>query len=234
MKIGIMQAYFLPYIGYWQLMNTVDAYVLYDNIKFTKKGWIHRNRLLINNKDEMVSLPLKKDSDYLDINQRQLSDNRDEQINKYLRKIAQSYRKAPQFEEVYPLIQKIFSYSEINLFNFVFNSILLIKDYLNIETPIIKSSDLILNHKDFKGEVKVLEIVKELKGTIYLNAFGGKELYSKDSFSNEQIKLEFLQSTNTSYKQFKNDFTPWLSIIDVMMFLDKNHVLDELNKFKLI
>lgn len=233
MKIAIMQPYFLPYIGYWQLMNVVDTYVIYDNIKFSKKGWIHRNRLLLNNKDEMVSLPLKKDSDYLDINQRKLSDGRDDQINKYLRKIEQNYRKAPQFNIVYPLIEKIFLSSETNLFDFVFNSILIIKDYLNIRTSIIKSSDLVICHNDFKGEAKVLEIVKELKGTNYINAIGGRELYNKDSFSANKIKLEFLESEQTTYKQFKNDFIPWLSIIDVMMFLDKKFVIKELNKFKL-
>jgi len=63
-KVAIMQPYFLPYIGYWQLINAVDKFVVYDNIEYTKKGWINRNRFLQNGKDELFTIPLKKDSDY--------------------------------------------------------------------------------------------------------------------------------------------------------------------------
>jgi len=74
MKIAIMQPYFFPYIGYFQLVNSVDEFVIYDNIQFTKKGWINRNRILVNQNEDYISLPLKKDSDYLNVNQRFLSD----------------------------------------------------------------------------------------------------------------------------------------------------------------
>jgi len=73
MKIGIMQPYFLPYIGYFQLIKSVDVFVIYDNIKYTKKGWINRNRMLQNGKDVIFSLPLKNDSDYLDVCERELA-----------------------------------------------------------------------------------------------------------------------------------------------------------------
>jgi NADPH-dependent glutamate synthase beta subunit-like oxidoreductase len=73
MKLAIMQPYFLPYIGYFQLIATVDRFIVYDNIKYTKKGWINRNRFLQNGKDATFSLPLKKDSDSLDICERELA-----------------------------------------------------------------------------------------------------------------------------------------------------------------
>lgn len=73
-NIAVMQPYFVPYIGYFQLLKAVDIFVVYDNIQFSKKGWIHRNRVLSNNKDVWISIPLKKDSDFLDINERFLSD----------------------------------------------------------------------------------------------------------------------------------------------------------------
>ena len=61
MKLAIMQPYFLPYIGYFQLISAVDVFVVYDNIKYTKKGWINRNRIIQNGRDGVFSLPLKKD-----------------------------------------------------------------------------------------------------------------------------------------------------------------------------
>ncbi|WP_272927898.1 WbqC family protein [Pectobacterium carotovorum] len=83
-KYAVMQPYFFPYIGYFQLMAEVDVFVVYDNIKYTKKGWINRNRILLNGKDSTFSLPLKKDSDFLDVKDRVLSEtfNRDDLINK--------------------------------------------------------------------------------------------------------------------------------------------------------
>jgi hypothetical protein len=73
MKLAVMQPYFLPYLGYWQLMNMADTFVVYDNIQFSKRGWFHRNRLLLNKKEEMFTIPLKKDSDFLNINERFIS-----------------------------------------------------------------------------------------------------------------------------------------------------------------
>ena len=67
MRLAIMQPYFFPYIGYFQLIAAVDQFIVYDNIKYTKKGWINRNRMLQNGKDVMFSLPLKSDSDFLDV-----------------------------------------------------------------------------------------------------------------------------------------------------------------------
>ena len=92
MKLAIMQPYIFPYIGYFQLINAVDKFVVYDNIKFTKKGWVNRNRILVNGKDEYITLPLKKDSDFLNILQRVLSDTFNEERNKILRKIKASYK----------------------------------------------------------------------------------------------------------------------------------------------
>ena len=77
MKLAIMQPYFMPYIGYFQLINAVDVFVVYDNIKFIKKGWFHRNRILVNGRDKMFSVPIKKDSDYLYVVQRELADSFD-------------------------------------------------------------------------------------------------------------------------------------------------------------
>ena len=98
-----MQPYFFPYIGYFQLIAAVDLFVVYDNIKYTKKGWISRNRILQNGKDVMLSLSLKKDSDYLDIRDRQLvSDFNGDTL---LSRITGAYRGAPYFAQTFPLIR---------------------------------------------------------------------------------------------------------------------------------
>jgi hypothetical protein len=233
MKIAIMQPYFLPYIGYFQLIDSVDKFVIYDNIEFTRKGWINRNRMLVNGKDEFITLPLKKDSDFLNVNQRQLADTFNEDRQKLIRKIMECYRKSPQFDAVFPLVEGIFNYTDKNLFSFIYNSVITVCNFLDIKTPITISSGVSIDHH-LKSEQKVIAIAKEMKACTYINAIGGIELYSKDTFQQEGIDLQFIKSDTIAYKQFGSDFVPWLSILDVMMFNSVNEIKSFLNSYTLV
>ncbi len=227
MKIAVMQPYLFPYIGYFQLMNAVDQFVIYDNIEFTKKGWINRNRILVNGKDAYISLPLKKDSDFLDIKERYLAEIWQEERKKILNKIAESYKKAPHFSNVYHIIEKCLLFEKMNLFEFILNSLNSVKEYLGIATPLIISSEISINHQ-LKAEKKVVEICKSLKAETYINPIGGTGLYNKDDFKKEGIDLYFLKTGDVKYKQFNNDFIPFLSIIDVMMFNSADEIKKQL------
>lgn len=223
MKLAVMQPYLFPYIGYFQLMNAVDEFVIYDNIEFTKKGWINRNRILVNGKDEYLTIPLKKDSDYLDVKDRYLAEIWQIERKKMLNRIMESYRKSLHFNNVYPIVEKCLLFEETNLFEFVLNSINIIKEYLGICTPLIISSTISINHQ-LKSEKKVIEICKTRKADIYINPIGGTELYNINDFKKEGIDMYFLKSDEIRYKQFNNDFVPFLSIIDVMMFNSKEEI----------
>jgi hypothetical protein len=226
-----MQPYFLPYIGYFQLLNAVDKYVIYDNIQYTKKGWINRNRILQNGKDVMISIPLEKDSDYLDIKDRQISGNFDRK--KLINQIKESYRKAPYLAEVMLVVEDIINYGEENLFLYIYNSVTRIYGYLGIDTEIVVSSALNIDHS-LKGQDKVIAICKELGATDYYNAIGGQELYNTEDFRKENIDLHFVSSNPVEYRQFNNEFIPWLSILDVMMFNPKEDIKKMLNDYQLI
>jgi hypothetical protein len=217
MKVAIMQPYFLPYIGYFQLMNAVDEFIVYDNIKFTKKGWINRNRILVNGKDSFITLPLKRDSDFLDVKDRRLADSWEEDRKKLINRITGSYGKAPGFNEVFEMLEQCILFNSNNLFEFILNSLESVKFYLDIKTPLIPSSAIAIDH-DLKAQDKVIEICKTRKATGYLNPIGGLELYSREEFKKEGIDLGFVKSRDIIYNQFGNKFIPWLSIVDVMMF----------------
>ena len=230
MKVGIMQPYFMPYIGYFQLINAVDKYVIYDNIEYTKKGWINRNRILMNGQDFLLSLPLKKDSDSKFIRDRELS--AEYNSRKILEQIRSTYIKAPYFKDVNVLLESIFYYDETNLFQYIFNSIKVINHYIGIQTEMVVSSTINIDHQ-LKSEDKVLAICKALSANSYYNAKGGKELYSKERFCNTGIDLKFLSSDLIQYKQFNHTFIPWLSIIDVLMFNSKEEIRVLLEKYTL-
>jgi hypothetical protein len=228
MKLAVMQPYIFPYIGYFQLINAVDEFVIYDNIEFTKKGWINRNRILVNGRDAYITLPLKKDSDYLDVRERSLAEVWVTERSKLLNRITESYRKSPHFDVVYPVIEKSLLFDDFNLFNFIFNSIKLVTEYLGIQTMFVISSSIVMDHS-LKAETKVITICKSREAHTYVNPIGGALLYSKENFKQEGIDLLFHKSKDIVYKQFNNEFVPWLSIIDVMMFNSRDEISELLN-----
>lgn len=231
-KVGIMQPYFLPYVGYFQLISAVDIFVLYDNIKYTKKGWINRNRMLRNNQEVIFSLPLKNASDQTYIADRLISDEFDGQ--KLYRQFEAAYKKAPYFSAVQPLLQEILSSKERNLFQFLSVSVKIICRYLEISTRILTSSDF-ESQPQLSGQERVISICRDLQATQYINPIGGVALYSKDAFIQHGIALHFLQSRYPSYTQFGADFLPWLSIIDVLMFNSRDSLMSQLpTEFELI
>lgn len=230
-SIGIMQAYFMPYIGYFQLMEAVDEFIIYDNIQYTKKGWINRNRILVNGTDQYITLPLKKDSDFLDIRDRVLAESYEPR--KLLRQIETAYRKAPYFPETYALLEKVISCPDRNLFRYIYHSMVNVCEYLGIRTPIVVSSQLNCDHT-LKSQEKVIAICKERQCGRYINAAGGMQLYCARAFAGENIELYFIQTEKIVYPQFRNEFLPSLSVIDVMMFNSKEEIRAMLKKYHLI
>ena len=229
MTLGIMQPYFMPYIGYWQLMAAVDTYVIYDDVNYIKKGWINRNNILVNNDKQMFTISLNGASQNKLINEITIADD----FTKLRKTIHMAYHKAPYYNEVVALLDKIFSYQSSNLADFIANSIELVCQYLDIQTKIIMSSD-IEKDNSLKGQDKILEICKLLNADTYYNAIGGQELYDKSVFEKENIKLCFLKSDIPEYSQYKNAFVPGLSIIDVLMFNSPIEVKQMLTNYKLI
>lgn len=232
MKTGIMQPYFFPYIGYWQLLNHVDTYVVFDDVNYINRGWINRNRILINGKPAYLTVSLEGASQNKLINginvikDRQLYDG-------YLNKIRLAYSHAPYFEKIYELLEKTFEYEESNLALFNINSIRMVCDYLGINTTIVISSELEKNN-DLKGQEKILDICRILGGNEYINAIGGIELYNRELFFSKGITLGFLKTGDITYKQFDGEFQKDLSIIDVMMFCDVEEIRDMLDRFTII
>lgn len=212
-----MQPYFLPYVGYWQLMASVDMFVVYDNIEYTKKGWINRNRFLLNGKDEVFSIPLKKGSDFLYVNQRRVGDCFLQDKEKLLRRWQAAYRKAPYFESVFPIMEEILGSEERNLFEFIFNSLQIIRHVLGIKSRLIISSQVDVDHA-LKGQDKVLALCEALNATEYVNPIGGLDLYGRAAFAERGVALYFQKARSIEYSQMGNSFVPNLSILDVLMF----------------
>ena len=229
MKLGIMQPNFLPYIGYFQLINAVDKYVIYDDVQYIKGGWINRNFILLNGERFLINLLLSGASSNKTINEIEVQSN---QV-KLKKTIESAYKKAPMFDKVFPVLTNIMEYEKKELGQFLGNSIKELCNYMSINTELIYSSKI---EKDntLKAQDKVMQICNILKADKYLNAIGGQALYNKDDFKKQNIELHFLNSSSKPYTQFNNEFVPYLSIVDVLMFNSVEKVKDILNDYNIL
>lgn len=231
MKVAIMQPYFFPYLGYWQLIEMVDVFVVYDDVNYIKQGYVNRNKILSVTGPQRITLEVLGASSNKNINDIYVGKNR----RKLLKTLIQSYRNSPFFETLYPIIEDILLNSEKDLSKFLYYSLDKLSKYMGIQTKIVFSSSIDNdNDKVLRGQDKVIDLCKTLNASDYINAIGGTELYDKKKFLEEGIKLSFLSPDLGEYLQFNNLFQPNLSIIDVLMFNSKNKTRTMLGNYDLL
>jgi hypothetical protein len=232
MKLAIMQPYFFPYIGYWQLINAVDKFVIYDDVNYINRGWVNRNRILYKGTDRYINVFLKGASQNKLINEIEV--NLDDKSNhNNIKLLEEAYKNAPMYNEVKTLMEGCIDQQESNLGRYLEKIIRSVCEYLEIDTEILLSSEI---HKDnsLRAQNKIIEINKILGASEYINAIGGTSLYNGEDFASEGIKLSFLQTENITYKQFSDEFHPNLSIIDIMMFNSKDVIKEFLQAYRLV
>ncbi len=229
MIVGSNQPYLFPYIGYWQLMSISDVYVISDSMQYIKKGYINRNSILVDEKRHLFTLEVLGVHSNTPINEVKVGNS----AKKISKSIFHAYKKAPYFNIVYPIVEKILLNQEKNLAKYLGYSIETIADYLGIETEFTYLSDL-QGETELKAQSRTIDICKRVNATEYINAIGGVELYSREDFLKEGIELTFLKSGDIKYKQFNSEFVPNLSIIDIMMFNSQEEIKNILTKFSLI
>ena len=234
MKLAIMQPYFMPYIGYFQLINSVDKFIFYDDVTFIKQGWINRNQILINNKASLFSIPLSNASSHALISDVLITEKTYEKWKKtFLNSILFSYKKAKNYEPISNLIRSILESQPKTISDLAIRSVIEVSQYLGIKTEFQISSETYQN-THLSGQNRVLDICENENVQTYINPIGGVELYSKKVFLEHGMDLFFIQSNKSIYKQFSGEFVPFLSIIDVMMFNDIEEIQEQLMNFDLV
>ena len=222
MKLGIMQPYFMPYIGYFQLMKAVDKYVVYDDVNYIKGGWANRNHILINGEKEMFTVTLQKASQNKLFNEIVIGDD----FKKLMKTLQMNYSRAINFDQTMVLMERIISFPNKQLAVFIANSFREILSYLSVETEILMSSE-IPKDNSLRGKDKIIQICGILGADTYYNAVGGKNLYDQEEFREHGITLNFVDSLPQVYSQLHTrEFVSGLSMVDVLM----NNTKDEVNR----
>ncbi len=231
MKLAIMQPYFFPYLGYWQMLNAVDKFVIYDDVNYIPRGYINKNSILLNGNAYRFSIPIEKASQNKLIKETKLKFDLKDKEN-FLKTITLAYKKAPFYNDTFAILEKIIYNNENDLTKYLKYHFEKIFEYLDIHTEILLSSEIEKNN-EHRAQEKIIEICHKLRANQYINAIGGQELYEKEEFVKNGIILNFIKMNEIQYKQFYNNFVPNLSIIDIMMFNSPKTIKAMLNEYKL-
>jgi hypothetical protein len=231
MIVGIMQPYFFPYIGYFQLIAHSDLFVFHDDVQYIKAGWINRNRIVNDRRACWITLPVLRAAHDRPIKDRYYVSNSAPR-NRLLRRIAASYRTAPFFGDIYPLVEEIMGFADANVATFNIHLIRRVAAHLKIRTPFLLSSKLEKNNS-LAGQERVIEICRRLGATQYVNLIGGRKLYHRDRFSREGLELGFLKPAVLGGADHADSALP-LSIIDDLMHKDENVQASALRDYRII
>lgn len=230
MILAANQPYFFPYLGWWQLIKAADLFLVSDDYNFIRRGWVTRNRILVNGKAAFFRIEVKERSSFKLIKDLEIlpPDNGEK-----LRTLEMAYHKAPCLDAGMALAERVLGCPERNLALFLENSIKEVCSYLGITTPIGRTSDLPGNSR-FKREERIYDFCARTGADTYVNAIGGMRLYDPEEFAKRGVKLLFLKSGLPEYPQHGAPFVSGLSILDAIMFNSKEALGAMLDDYTLI
>lgn len=229
MRGAIMQPYFFPYIGYYQLAYEVEKFVFLDDVSFIKQGYINRNSILLDMQAHRFSLPVREASSFRSINEHEYVPNHE----KFLKLLRQAYSRAPYFRDAMPLVEQVLQSGDHSVSRTNAASITSVFDYLGIKRTFTFSSDVELP-PGAKGQDRVLALCGDQGIDRYRNSIGGRQLYSHDAFASKGIELKFIQSRSAEYPQSSSGFVKNLSIIDALMNVNKSDLKVMLCQYDLV
>jgi hypothetical protein len=233
MRIAIMQPYVFPYLGYFQLLHAADRFLLFDDVNFIKKGWINRNRILLQGEPYTFTIPIQDVSQNRTIKDSMISPD-PAWKQKLLANIRHAYLKAPLFNEVYPSIEEMIGKAEGSIAGLAERSIRWAAERLSLTATIQRTSDLAIA-PTIKGQERILAICSQLGASMYINPANGAELYDADAFASHGVALRFLRmDADVQYDQVGSDrHVPALSIIDVLMNCTQEQVLASMARYRI-
>lgn len=232
MKLAVMQPYFFPYVGYFQLIHASDRFVFYDDVNFIKNGWINRNRFLFEGEPRYFTLPLSGASPFALIRDIRVQPADQPWRRKLVETMRVAYKGAPNRDAGMGLLEGTLALESDAIADFARHSVKSVMSYLGLEREMIDSSAQYGN-ESLRGEARILDICRRESATLYVNAPGGRPLYDSDHFASDGIELRFLDGRLPAYPQSGPAFVPGLSILDAIMHCPRDEVARMLGEYAL-
>ncbi len=229
-----MQPYFFPYIGYWQLVHAADRFIFYDDVNYIVRGWVNRNRVLVNNEPKWVTVPLQGASQNRKICDTFLDPSPQWRV-RTLKTIKSAYGRAPFFEEVFPMVEGLIGHQAVNLSDYLTHQIIALARFMDLNTEFLQSSS---RHSSIRssGQQRILDICKAEGADTYVNAKGGRSLYSRESFEDTGIDLRFVTprlAPHSVADKADGQYISDLSIIDALMQVGPHSMRPHLEAYDL-
>lgn len=228
-KIAIMQPYFFPYLGYFQLIHAVDCFVFFDDVQFVRKGWMNRNVIPTTNGDIKIIIPVHKNNQTDAINEI-ITVNDTKNRDKLLKTLEMNYKKKPFFNETMTIIESVLKELGAPLSTVSEKSIIEICKHIGLECDFKKSSLCSPETKGFEKVDRLAQITKSNNAKNYINAIGGRKLYLEKDFKNHDINLFFINPLDT--EKYENPYK--YSIIETCMNLSKKELSCAITAYKTI
>ena len=229
-----MQPYFLPYLGYFQLINAVDKFIFFDDVGFIKQGWINRNNILLNRKKHRFTIPVQNISSFTSIRTTLISEKPLFWNQKLSSTFRHAYSKAPFFDAVFPQIDDILRGAKNRrIADVAIDSVQLVLTYLGIEKTLLRSAERYDNNLMTLSE-RVVDICQKEGASGYINAIGGLHFFDREYFEKSLIQLQFLKPNLRKYSQNTPEFIAGLSILDVLMYNEPTTVKAMLGDYALL
>ncbi len=222
--LAVMQPYLLPYVGYFQLVRSVDKFVLYDDVSYIKQGWINRNTILCSGNELRFTLPLSNGRSGVPINEISLASNFPAWKKRFLKSVAAAYQKSPNYLQVFHMLDSWLTDHDGMLAEILRRSIADICEWIGLTTQVIPTSTK-YNNTCLGREERLIDICKQEGASVYVNPEGGRTLYQKESFAAEGIELNFLEAQLGAYPQCRDSFMPGMSILDFIMNVKRDESL---------
>lgn len=232
MKLGIMQPYFFPYIGYFQLINAVDKWIVFDIVQYKRHHWINRNRILHPKAGaQNIIVPLRKHSREALIREIEMADEQGWRL-RIIAQLEHYKKKAPFYKETIDFLEECFAMRTESLSEFNTATLKMVCERLDIAFDYAVCSELNFELNDISAPGDwALRISKQLEAEEYINPETGREIFDSAKFEKSGVKLKFLAPKLSAYMQKGCEFVPGLSIIDVMMWNSSEDIKAMLSDF---
>lgn len=217
MRAVVLQPTYLPWMGYFELIDATDVYVVFDHVQFVKKGWQQRNRIKTPNGVIWLTIPVKKAPRGTRICDIEISWERENPLEKHWETIAFGYGKAPYFNKYKFLFEEIYSKRYTLLRDLNVELIKTICNILGIKTKILFSSELNLSDEDMGKTEKIVNLCKKVGITYLYDGKSAQDFIDLSLFEKEKIQIAFQDFHHPTYPQRYGDFIPYMSVIDLLL-----------------
>ena len=227
MKLAVMQPYFFPYLGYFQLIFASDRFVVYDDVSYIKGGWINRNRLLLDGEARFFTVPLRGASSFVPIHSVGINEQKARWRGKMVDTFRAAYRSAPYRDAGIGLLEGALASKCESIADLALASLKATLDYLGVGRELVRSSRA-YDNRHLRAQARILELCRTERADVYVNAIGGVSLYRPEAFATQGCDLKFLRSSLPEYSQGPRRFVSGLSILDAIMHCGQPAVVDML------